>query len=100
MNPLSKALTALRAANQIIAQQADEMARIENSRIGLKWTKDLPTEPGYYWDRMLFPGVSPTISHVSRRLDGVLILDDNGELELYRGREWAGPIPPPEGYAP
>lgn len=66
-----------------------------------RWTRVLPTVPGYYWDRFVLLGAEqPTISHISRRSDGVLMLDDNGELELYRGREWAGPILPPEGYAP
>lgn len=67
----------------------------------LIWTRDLPTEPGYYWDRLLMLGAEhPTISHITRCAGGTLLLDDNGPLELYRGREWAGPIPPPEGHAP
>jgi hypothetical protein len=60
----------------------------------MKWTKELPTQPGWYWDRLPSIGVI-SISQITRDHYGKLFLVDNGPLDLYQGREWAGPIPEP-----
>jgi len=63
----------------------------------LRWTKELPTQPGWYWDRWPLMPEQVSISRITRTPGSrSLHLVENGPLELYRGREWAGPIPMPE----
>lgn len=67
----------------------------------MKWTKELPTKPGFYWNRKDATDTNPLIW---------LIADEDGKLVLvwfYKdwaydplnesdGTEWAGPINPPQ----
>ena len=71
----------------------------------LKWTKEKPTESGWYWWRfekknvphMVYVVWENTMRPVEN--DRLLILypNSNKEFEVEtRGGEWAGPIPEPE----
>jgi hypothetical protein len=68
----------------------------------LKWTKNRPCQPGWYWHNQ-FNGVrflGPTIEHVSLDESGHLYLDFEGSpvyslSEISQACEWAGPIQEP-----
>jgi hypothetical protein len=80
-------------------QHCNLCASLIRKHLTLQWTKDLPTEPGYYWDRL--PSLrGATLSRVYQNNHGTLMLEGHGELELYRGREWVGPILQPEECVP
>lgn len=70
----------------------------------MKWTRERPTEPGFYWRRLRpldpFPEVVE-IQHYNGVLEGLIVLRVNYEDEPYLsdtkfdGNEWAGPVPLP-----
>lgn len=71
----------------------------------LKWTKEKPTEPGWYWwrfEKNIVPHMVYVVHESTMRpvqTDRMLILYPNSKKELdveTRGGEWAGPIPEPE----
>ena len=48
----------------------------------MKWTTQLPTEPGYYWNREYWnPSYPIGIVRITRREDGKLWQDFNGSFE-------------------
>jgi len=51
----------------------------------LKWTKEKPREPGWYW-RLVEGGECPYIFHY---FEGV-------NVKSFTDGKWAGPIPEPE----
>lgn len=62
----------------------------------LKWTSNLPTEPGWYW--IMSYNKKPSMVEV-RVIDGRLMLTSgviNVTLNIFEGCLWAGPIPEPE----
>ena len=61
----------------------------------LRWTKEKPTAPGWYWFRsgeQGFPRFIVFIKGFSKR--GLLLT--SGNKRCYLEGEWAGPIPEPE----
>ena len=65
----------------------------------MKWTTELPTEPGWYWLREY--GQQPIIVRVKKDKDvpGILLAEAvylNIAVQILVGCEWAGPIPEPE----
>lgn len=71
----------------------------------LKWTREKPTEPGWYWwrfEKNIVPHMVYVVHESTMRpvqTDRMLILYPNSKKELdveTRGGEWAGPIPEPE----
>lgn len=71
------------------------------------WTKDLPTEPGWYWYRNDLCK-DPSILKLTMS-DGVLgeAYSDSESCDFHSvaffssvcDAQWAGPIEPPEGYS-
>ena len=68
----------------------------------MKWSKEKPTEPGWYWTKSI--GTLDEIVLVVRMIDGRIgykliglkdCLDINDEI--FAGDEWYGPIQPPGG---
>lgn len=61
----------------------------------LRWTKNKPTQSGWYWYRGLVEEADPLIVLVDEA--GYFQWPDGGfqEVLLTKG-EWAGPIEPPE----
>lgn len=60
----------------------------------MEWSKELPTEEGFYWWRK---GQARDIVNIIR-LRGGLMVDAGDEFEklgFFTGSEWAGPIPEP-----
>lgn len=61
----------------------------------LQWTKEKPTEPGWYWLQRVY-GDARAVK-VVRRADGVLLMSDGTSFPEVENANWAGPIPlPPE----
>ena len=72
----------------------------------MKWTKDLPAEPGFYWWRnrttLLAAKKISTVTGIGRLMacpDRGLLFKSGVTVPLseFRGYEFAGPIPEPEG---
>ncbi len=73
----------------------------------LKWTKDVPTAPGWYWVREW--GKEPAVRRVFYRTKYVvygnveskeLRVSDGDLVEHPAYTAWAGPLPEPEEVAP
>ena len=67
----------------------------------MKWTKELPTEPGFYWAWNKFKD-NLTVYEVTKD-DGELWYQCVGDRHFYYdyeagGQYWAGPIFPPKKY--
>lgn len=87
----------------IIAMRKGADLRVEVKRLTLRWTKEKPTAPGWYW--MQSKTQSATIVRVDTDADDNLCVDgledfDCGQawqddLGTMAGAEWAGPIPEP-----
>ena len=67
----------------------------------MKWTKELPEKPGFYWVKVgtgkhiVQLGESRHISGLAVRLEGYIMLP----MPLFVVDAWAGPITEPEGWA-
>ncbi len=60
----------------------------------MRWTKQLPTEPGWYWK--VDAGESrPAAFQLVINFSGKLVDSDWEEPPSYWGGYWAGPIPYP-----
>lgn len=75
---------------------------IQQARAPLRWTKDKPTVPGWYWWRR--PGHNPALAQVFGPNTGLVFWlpdkddersDSIGVSAAYADTEWAGPIEPP-----
>ena len=65
----------------------------------MRWTKELPTEPGWYWLRYSTDDRAPWIVHVRKIGMGTIEMYCVGHEEPHsigRGCQWAGPIEKPE----
>ena len=68
------------------------------------WTKELPSEPGWYWFRNLLDKDSVLMPEIVRvRLYAGELAIENSRLSHWIGHEgydyeWAGPIPLPEAH--
>lgn len=63
----------------------------------LRWTKEIPTEPGWYWYRCgPKPVYPPTMLEVCKLKgwNNLVTADEWEDIKDYDG-EWAGPIPLP-----
>lgn len=63
----------------------------------MKWTREMPTQPGWYWFRFVGPTEEPTVVNVTVMQGQLLVYDarDQDWMAIDEG-EWAGPIPEPE----
>jgi len=64
------------------------------------WTKDLPTEPGFYWCHQF--GRTRMVSvwrYSGKPYSGLFTNEDGGsplmDSNMYKDAEWNGPIKPP-----
>ena len=67
-------------------------------RPGLVWTKEPPTVPGWYWQRLIGRENTCTMAWITlenKKLRCKSIFGDR-QLTRFKGFEWAGPIPIPE----
>lgn len=63
----------------------------------LRWTRERPTEPGYYWLHRPWVEPSPQVVKVVRHVSGalkVIVFGNVFSLDQIGG-EWAGPLEPP-----
>ena len=70
-------------------------------RPGLVWTKEPPTVPGWYWQRLIGRENTCTMAWITlenKKLRCKSIFGDR-QLTRFKGFEWAGPIPMPEEHA-
>jgi len=73
----------------------------EHEGEGLRWVKDLPTQPGHYWVRddkrarqyIILVWQYPNDSTLYAGFEGHV--GDPRELSRWTGMLWAGPIPEP-----
>ena len=69
----------------------------------MNWTKEKPTEPGWYWMRSAPPGIEPTAStivqvYMNESVLSVKTQTDRAPLSnVHEVYQFAGPIPEPEG---
>lgn len=64
----------------------------------MNWTKDKPTEPGWYWVRTSSPKREPFVAEIAHEAPHGLFLRSGsgyGWVQWLPTHEWAGPIPPP-----
>lgn len=62
----------------------------------LVWTKEPPTEPGWYWKGVLRKGILNTeIVDVGPTRSGLQYWDGSSYMVLALADLWAGPIPQP-----
>jgi len=66
----------------------------------LKWTKEKPTQDGFYWCRFRHPNVmqqliAMVLVNAKGRYGITVGSSDAHDIDSYDG-EWAGPIPMPE----
>ena len=62
----------------------------------MKWTKEPPTEPGWYWCKDALDTEIVNIDYFQSTGLCVFIKRDYEAYALPRDAEWAGPIPMPE----
>lgn len=65
----------------------------------LKWTKEIPKQPGWFWMRE--NGYGPVVVEIDGSLNAMLLNLPNGQIEDLRfyvsdSTEWCGPIELPE----
>lgn len=73
----------------------------ERQNQGLVWTKERPTVPGWYWQRLIGRENTCTMAWITlenKKLRCKSIFGDR-QLTRFKGFEWAGPIPMPEEHA-
>ncbi len=61
----------------------------------LKWTKEKPTEPGWYWNRRNYPDKKYVSFFKIWKIDDDRIYADSPQYDCDAENEWAGPIPEP-----
>lgn len=69
----------------------------------MKWTKEKPTKPGWYWFRSETEyGTCTTVLEIRNVQGGLVVVETIAiyPLEEFREGEWAGPIPEPEEVEP
>lgn len=69
---------------------------------GQRWSKERPTEPGWYWFRFPSNSVDPEVFKIHHGEDGLEVVGPFSETPLDEwmedcdGGEWQGPITPNE----
>lgn len=92
------AWNALPRAPRITPNDADCKGCPERQNQGLVWTKEPPTVPGWYWQRLIGRENTCTMAWITlenKKLRCKSIFGDR-QLTRFKGFEWAGPIPIPE----
>jgi hypothetical protein len=94
-----ESLTYKAAAGSTIAVEAiaviTELAKLraEPPRpAAIEWTREKPTEPGWYWGVGAWPVEAPRIVAIRRNPDGELRADG---YDVPDGALWCGPLKPP-----
>lgn len=63
--------------------------------MAMKWSKQLPKLPGYYWHKGEWTQGRPMIAQVVRNKDGHLVAGVGLDPVKAFGGGWAGPLTPP-----
>ncbi len=66
----------------------------------LKWTREKPTVPGFYWFRDL--GMNPSVVEIGADIDAghvCFVGSENCSHTAEMDCEWCGPLTPPPGGA-
>jgi hypothetical protein len=79
-----------------VARTKELEAKVESLK--LKWTKELPSQVGWYWrrDKLFDDGLRcvEIRDYAGRLAIGNCVIKDD---DFWNHYEWAGPIPVPEG---